>query len=52
MGWRFGWWRILEKESVSVAPTESAEGQRGAEMGLLVEGYSWRVCAGATELEQ
>lgn len=32
---------ILEKESISVAPTE---GHRGAEMGLLVRGYSWKVC--------
>lgn len=37
------WWRNLEKESLSVAPTESAEGQR-AEIGLLVRGYSWKVC--------
>lgn len=39
------WWRnFLEKESVSVAPTESVEGAVGAEMGLLVRGYSWKVC--------
>ncbi len=45
-GWGAGgldWWRNLEKESVSVAPTESAERQR-AEIGLLVRGYSWKVC--------
>lgn len=38
-----GWWRNLEKESVSVAPTESAEGKLG-EIGLLVRGCSWKVC--------
>lgn len=38
-----GWWRNLGKESVSVAPTEIAVGQR-AEIGLLVRGYSWKVC--------
>lgn len=42
-GGRGGWWRNLEKESVSVAPTESDEGQLG-EMGLLVRGCSWKVC--------
>lgn len=32
----------LEKESESVAPTESAEGQ-WAEIGLLVRGYSLKM---------
>lgn len=36
---------ISEKESVLVAPRESAEGLR-AEIGMLVRGYSWKVCRG------